>query len=58
VPLYPVIPLLAIAGGLFVIVSQLFLSGSRGLLMSVVSVAITLLVLPVYYAASRGRNRR
>ena len=58
VPLYPVIPLLAIAGGLFVIVSQLFLSGSRGLLMSVVSVAITLVGLPVYYAASRGRNSR
>jgi APA family basic amino acid/polyamine antiporter len=58
VPGYPIIPIIAIAGGLFVIVSQLFLSGSRGLLMSVVSVAITLVGLPVYYAASRGRNSR
>ena len=55
VPGYPVIPALAIAGGLFVIVSQLFLSGPRGLLMSLVSVAITLVGLPVYYFSRRSR---
>jgi len=53
VPLYPVVPLLAIGSGLYVIVSQLFFSGQRGLLMSLCSVGITLLGLPVYYAVRR-----
>ena len=48
VPGYPVIPILAILGGLYVIASQLFFSGSRGLMMSLFSVAITLAGLPVY----------
>ena len=55
VPLYPAVPLLAIASGLYVIVSQLFFSGQRGLLMSLCSVGITLLGLPVLYAV-RGRK--
>jgi len=49
VPLYPVIPALAIAGGLFVIASQLFMSGQQALLMSLFSVGITLAGLPVYH---------
>ncbi len=49
VPLYPVIPALAILSGLYVIVSQLFLSGTRATVMSICSVAITLVGLPVYY---------
>ncbi|MBR0368509.1 MAG: amino acid permease [Clostridia bacterium] len=48
VPLYPVIPALAIFSGLFVIFSQLFLSGPRALIMSLLSVGITLIGLPVY----------
>ena len=48
VPLYPVIPLLAIASGLYVVVSQLFLSGSKATIMSLCSIGITLLGLPVY----------
>lgn len=48
VPCYPVIPLLAIASGLYVVVSQLFLSGTRATVMSVASIGITLLGLPVY----------
>ncbi len=53
VPLYPVVPALAIASGLFVIFSQLFLSGSRATIMALCSVGITLVGLPVYYAVRR-----
>jgi len=53
VPLYPVIPLLAIISGLYVIVSQLFLSGARAQLLSVCSIGVTLLGLPVYWLAKR-----
>ena len=56
VPGYPVIPALAILSGLYVIFSQLFLSGRRAMLMSLCSVLITLAGLPVYYAVKR-RNR-
>ena len=48
VPLYPVIPILAIASGLYVVMSQLFLSGMRATIMSLCSIGITLLGLPVY----------
>ena len=48
VPLYPVVPILAILSGLYVVVSQLLFSGSRAQIMSLASVAITLLGLPVY----------
>ena len=54
VPGYPLVPLLAVAGGLYVIVSQLCLSGTRGLMMSLFSVGITLLGLPVYHFVRRG----
>lgn len=54
VPLYPVIPILAILSGAYVIVSQLFLSGQGALIMSLASVGITLVGLPVYYAVKRG----
>ena len=56
VPGYPVIPALAIGSGLFVVVSPLFLSGSRGRLMALASVAITLVGLPVYLLV-RKKNR-
>ncbi|MBQ3578971.1 MAG: amino acid permease, partial [Firmicutes bacterium] len=56
VPLYPVVPVLAIAGGLFVIVSQLFLSGTRAMVMSLCSVAITLAGLPVYSYMKRKQK--
>ena len=56
VPLYPVIPALAIASGLFVIVSQLFLSGSRARIMALCSVIITLAGLPVYYAVKKKKG--
>ena len=57
VPGYPVVPMLAIASGLYVIVSQLFLSGTGALVMSVASVVITLAGLPVYVLVQE-QNRR
>ena len=53
VPMYPVIPILAIASGLYVIVSQLFLSGSKATIMSLCSIGITLIGLPVYLAVKK-----
>jgi len=49
VPLYPFVPIAAAASGLFVIFSQLFLSGSSARMMSLGSIAITLAGLPVYW---------
>ncbi len=48
VPLYPVVPILAIVSGLYVMASQLFMSGSGARMLSLGSIAITLLGLPVY----------
>ena len=48
VPLYPVIPILAIISGLYVVVSQLFLSGIKATVLSLCSIGITLIGLPVY----------
>ena len=56
VPGYPVVPLLAIASGLYVIVSQLFLSGTGALVMSLCSAGITLAGLPVYWFVRRTRG--
>jgi APA family basic amino acid/polyamine antiporter len=58
VPLYPVIPLLAILSGLYVIFSQLFLSGSGGRIMALASVGITLIGLPVYLINEKAGNRQ
>ncbi len=54
VPCYPLIPILAIASGLYVIVSQLFLSGTRATIMSLASIGITLIGLPVYLAVKKS----
>jgi APA family basic amino acid/polyamine antiporter len=48
VPLYPVVPILAIVSGLYVVFSQLFLSGMQTTIISLASIGITLLGLPVY----------
>lgn len=48
VPLYPVVPLIAIASGLYVVVSQLFLDSMQTTIISLCSIGITLLGLPVY----------
>ena len=57
VPLYPVIPILAIVSGLYVVVSQLFLSGMRATVLSLYSIVVTLLGLPVYMIAKKMRAK-
>lgn len=47
VPCYPLVPWLAIVSGLYVILSQIFLSGSEARIMALFSIVITLAGLPV-----------
>lgn len=56
VPLYPVIPAFAVLSGVFVIFSQLFLSGRHGLILSACSIAFTLLGLPVYLYLNKKKQ--
>ena len=53
VPLYPVVPLLAIASGLYVVISQLFLSGMQTTVISLCSIGISILGLPVYLLVTK-----
>ncbi len=53
VPLYPIIPLLAIIGGAYVIISQLFFTDKAATLTSLGSVAITLIGLPIFIAVKK-----
>ena len=55
VPLYPVVPILAIVSGLYVVVSQLFFSGTQTTIISLGSIAITVLGLPVYLKSIKNR---
>ncbi len=48
VPLYPVIPIIAVVSGLYVIVNQIFLSGMQSTLISLGSLALMLAGIPVY----------
>lgn len=57
VPGYPVVPVLAIASGAYVVASQLFMSGNRGRLMALASVGITMVGLPVYLLVQK-KNRK
>lgn len=56
VPLYPVVPILAIISGLYVMFSQIFISGTTARIMSLSSICVTLLGLPVYYLVKK-RNK-
>ena len=58
VPAYPFVPILAIASGLYVVFSQLFMSGNRGRLMALASVGITLVGLPVYLLVQKRNGSR
>ena len=53
VPLYPVVPILAIISGVYVIISQLALSGWTNTLLSIGSIVVTLIGLPVYSMAKK-----
>ena len=48
VPLYPIVPLIAIASGIFVIINQIFLAGHRSTIISIASIIVMLLGLPAY----------
>ena len=48
VPLYPIIPLIAIFSGLFVVLNQLLFAGAKSTMMSLGGVVITLIGLPLY----------
>ena len=57
VPMYPVIPLVAILGGLFVVVNQLAFSGMKNTVIALGGVIITLIGLPVYsYTTKKNGN--
>lgn len=53
VPLYPVIPAIAIISGLYVIINQLFMSGMTTTLLAVGSIILTLIGIPVYAATTK-----
>ena len=58
VPLYPVVPLIAIASGIYVILNQLFLSGPAARMLSLGSILVTLLGLPVGLAVEKRSRQR
>ena len=53
VPMYPIIPLIAIAGGLFVVLNQLLFAGMTNTLVSLGGVVVTLIGLPLYNIAQK-----
>ena len=53
VPLYPLIPIIAIAGGLFVVINQLLFAGMKNTIISLGGVIITLIGLPLYSLAQK-----
>lgn len=56
VPLYPVIPIIAIISGLYVIINQLFMSGMMTTLLAVGSIILTLIGLPIYATTTKKKN--
>ena len=53
VPMYPIIPLIAICGGLFVVLNQLLFAGMTNTLVSLGGVLVTLIGLPLYNVAQK-----
>ena len=53
VPMYPVIPCIAIAGGLFVVLNQLLFAGMTNTLISLGGVLVTLIGIPLYNVAQK-----
>ncbi|GAA3630348.1 amino acid permease [Lactobacillus hamsteri] len=54
VPLYPIVPIIAIGGGIFVLISELFNDPSGVLLF----IGIVILGLPIFYAVKRMDKKR
>ncbi|MDR1773594.1 MAG: amino acid permease [Clostridioides sp.] len=57
VPLYPIIPAIAIISGLYVIINQLFMAGTTSRMLAIGSIVITLLGLPVYNRQSKSLKK-
>ena len=53
VPLYPIIPLIAIFSGLFVVLNQLLFAGMTNTIISLAGVVVTLIGLPLYNIAQK-----
>ncbi len=58
VPLYPVVPILAILSGAYVLFSQLFTSGHDARILSFLSIGVTILGLPVYLLVKKYYNKK
>ena len=57
VPFYPVIPIISICSGLFVVIDQLFLAGMKSSMISLGGVIVTLIGLPVYAIMTKKKLR-
>ena len=55
VPFYPVIPIISICSGLFVVIDQLFLAGIKSSMISLGGVIVTLIGLPVYSFMTKNK---
>ena len=55
VPFYPVIPIISICSGLFVVIDQLFLAGMKSSRISLGGVIVTLIGLPVYAVMTKKK---
>lgn len=53
VPLYPVVPAIAIISGVYVVINQLAFSGGKATMLSIGSIIITLIGLPIYLAVQK-----
>ena len=56
VPFYPVIPIISICSGLFVVIDQLFLAGMKSSMISLGGVIVTLIGLPVYAIMTKEKS--
>ena len=55
VPFYPIIPIISICSGLFVVIDQLFLAGMKSSMISLGGIIITLIGLPVYAVMTKKK---
>ena len=53
---YPIIPIIAILGGIFVVINQLFMSGLQSTVIAISGLVITLIGFPVYLYMDKKRK--
>lgn len=56
VPLYPIVPIVSILSGVYVVVNQLLFAGQRATMLSIISIVVTLIGLPVYMYTSKNNQ--